>query len=876
MKKLILFLLSIFISVQLLFAQNTLSQLRINDPINSRELENDSIFPPTNLQAQVNDNDVFLTWMPSEDGQGQWLTYSDSTLFTLIGLTEGGTWRIAVRWEPNQIEQFDGEFLSKVEFIPGSDSAEYMLKIWKGEFAETLIYDQEIVNFTILEWNKIMLDNPLQIDASEELWVGIEINQSAEDYPIGNDAGPAVQWYGDLVSFDVGEWASGADFGLDYNWTLRAFITQSNGPANLFKELSRGNSTLSKSSFPDAFNVYRDGELLTEVPITDLQYTDDEVNNGIFTYGVTAIYDSIESDPATIDVQIGGPQLIIVPDSLTIVMESNDSIGQQIQLVNPGNETLAWSITDVDNWIAYEVLEGEILPGDSVELQLTINTDALNAGIYSSVTEFEINNLNNANRYLFINLIVTGNPEILLSPDSLDFGNVLVENASSLQFILQNAGADDLFVSAIESSNEAFTVYNDAYYLSPGEAVFINVEFLPVDLIEYNGTITITSNDPDQPEATIVLSGTGSLAPPLNLQASVEGQVVELSWLDPTDGPGTWLYYGTGVNSTAIGITEGALWYIASRWDASQLIDYAGKYLTKTRLYYFIGQSDYTLKIWANDSAPELVYEQFIGQPDTTSWNEIILDEPFLIDGQTDLLIGYEINQEANSFPAGVDAGPSVYGYGDLVSFDGVNWDKLTDFGLDFNWSIQAFISGEEGLVQIPNPSTERNPVANFQFQLSNANKKVSNNKMRSTNDFLGYNIYRDGNALNTEIFTENSFTDTLADAGTYSYTVTAVYDEGESPAAGPVFVTVDSVELLLPQNWQMIETNIEHQLLLPENMSGHENNILLAGDYVGVFFKHDEQLILAGMTYWDGSDTELIAFGDHNLTPLKDGFHYR
>jgi hypothetical protein len=127
---------------------------------------------------------------------------------------------------------------------------------------------------------------------------------------------------------------------------------------------------------------------------------------------------------------------------------------------------------------------------------------------------------------------------------------------------------------------------------------------------------------------------------------------------------------------------------------------------------------------------------------------------------------------------------------------------------------------------------------------------------------------------LNEEIYTENSFTDTLTDAGTYSYTVTAIYDEGESPEAGPVFINIDSVELLLPQNWHMTETNIEHQILIPASISLYDDNVLLAGDYVGVFFTHDEQLILAGMTYWDGSDTDLIAFGDHNLTPLKDGFH--
>lgn len=535
---------------------------------------------------------------------------------------------------------------------------------------------------------------------------------------------------------------------------------------------------------------------------------------------------------------------------------------------------LTWNITEYDEWITSEILNGEILPGDSVELNLTVSSDALSAGLYSSITEFEINNLSNPSRILSIDLIFTGDPEIAVYPDTLNFGNVLVETSGSLQFMLQNEGADDLFVSAIESSNDAFTLYNEAYYLTPGESIFINVMFFPSDLIEYSGTITITSNDHFQPESSITLVGTGSLAPPLNLQASLDGQVVDLTWLDPNGGPGSFLYYGTGVNSSAIGIIEGGVWYLAARWDASQLIDYAGEYLTKARFYYFIGQSDYTLKIWANDSVPELLYEQSLGLPDTTSWSEIVLDEPFYIDGETDLLIGYEINQEINSFPAGIDLGHSVSGYGDLVSFDGANWDKLTDFGLDVNWSIQVFVSGEEVFMQIPSSTIGSMSTKDLPFRLVDAQEVESNNNSRSINDFLGYNIYRDGNILNTEVFTENSFTDTLTDAGTYSYEVTAVYDEGESPATGPVVVSIDSVELLLPQNWQMFETNVEHQILIPASTSTHKDNILSAGDYVGVFFLHDEQLILAGMTYWDGSDSELIAYGDHSLTPLKDGFH--
>ena len=45
----------------------------------------------------------------------------------------------------------------------------------------------------------------------------------------------------------------------------------------------------------------------------------------------------------------------------------------------------------------------------------------------------------------------------------------------------------------------------------------------------------------------------------------------------------------------------------------------------------------------------------------------------------------------------------------------------------------------------------------------------------------LGYNVYRDGEKLNAEPVTANSYTDAVSDSKTHKYKVTAVYDEGES-----------------------------------------------------------------------------------------------
>ena len=61
-----------------------------------------------------------------------------------------------------------------------------------------------------------------------------------------------------------------------------------------------------------------------------------------------------------------------------------------------------------------------------------------------------------------------------------------------------------------------------------------------------------------------------------------------------------------------------------------------------------------------------------------------------------------------------------------------------------------------------------------------------------------GFNIYRDGTKVNREPVAEVRYTDTVADYGTYTYTVAAVYDDGtESEQSDALQVEVPDIRLL-------------------------------------------------------------------------------
>lgn len=94
------------------------------------------------------------------------------------------------------------------------------------------------------------------------------------------------------------------------------------------------------------------------------------------------------------------------------------------------------------------------------------------------------------------------------------------------------------------------------------------------------------------------------------------------------------------------------------------------------------------------------------------------------------------------------------------------------------------------------------NPAQNFAGNLVNADVVLTwNAPAVATRDHIGYKIYRNANLLSTINNPATlTYTDLAVPVGEYAYTLTAVYDSGESVAAGPVNISV-SAQLDPPAN---------------------------------------------------------------------------
>ncbi|PYI88128.1 MAG: hypothetical protein DME26_04120 [Verrucomicrobia bacterium] len=106
-----------------------------------------------------------------------------------------------------------------------------------------------------------------------------------------------------------------------------------------------------------------------------------------------------------------------------------------------------------------------------------------------------------------------------MSPQSYDFGIVVIGQTKTFTFGVANNGNTTLTVNSITSNNPRFSVGGPpSISFAPGFIAQFPVSFNPTAIGFQTGQLTFNSNDPDQPTVTVSLSGTGiSAVDPANL-----------------------------------------------------------------------------------------------------------------------------------------------------------------------------------------------------------------------------------------------------------------------------------------------------------------------------------------------------------------------
>ncbi len=361
-----------------------------------------TLLPPTELTgpaAAVTGEDINLEW--TAPATGAILQWDDGINDDAIGLTDGGTFSVASHWEPGDLTEYDGMMLEKIAFFAGDyPGLTFTMKVWTGTGA-TEVLSQAVSSYVQNDWNEIVLDNPIMIDASQDFWFGYETTHAAGEYPAGCDAGPAIQNYGDMI-LNGGSWESlyvltgGV---IDANWNLIGTASIADGKAALNQqtvmtkpaavsanssnfELAGTNAGQGKKYVPAAskelqgYNVYRDGSMLDFT--TETNYTDNVSVSGTYEYYVTAVYDAGESDPSntwTVDVTTG----------------IEEALAKAIHVFpNPATDVVNIQSDFNINAVSVYNYTGQLINVEKVnKTEYRFNSSSLNTGIYFFQIETE-------------------------------------------------------------------------------------------------------------------------------------------------------------------------------------------------------------------------------------------------------------------------------------------------------------------------------------------------------------------------------------------------------------------------------------------------------------------------------------------------------
>lgn len=203
-------------------------------------------------------------------------------------------------------------------------------------------------------------------------------------------------------------------------------------------------------------------------------------------------------------------------------------------------------------------------------------------------------------------------------------------------------------------------------------------------ILSYEALVQYTSSEPKHryaPQGETYFSG--------NLKLDSKGVSEQANSPENKTDRALVLHYDAD-NIDAIGLNAGGTFFAAVRFPTDMVAPFEAYTLNSVKVFINDLPSSLKLLVWnagTTTTPGQIVHEQLI-EPLANSWNDVVLDNPLELSGE-DLWIGFEITHDPGNFVMGFDAGATVMD-GNWLSEDGVNWEHLSDYGLQGNWNIRA------------------------------------------------------------------------------------------------------------------------------------------------------------------------------------------
>jgi HYDIN/CFA65/VesB-like, Ig-like domain len=205
--------------------------------------------------------------------------------------------------------------------------------------------------------------------------------------------------------------------------------------------------------------------------------------------------------------------------TLSTVGYTNTSISMEIAAASlEGNETCVGEVS-VDNGTSWTTVievsngqdDGYTLHQGSAAPSGLDNNNNVQFRFRSAANQWDDSCWND-------NVLVTGNPGTSQSPDisvsnSVTFGSVAIASSADQVVTVNNVGDADLTITAVSALSAPFSTLVDNcanQTVVPAGSCTLTLRFAPTSTGAFASTLSINSNDPDEPSTAIALSGTGT------------------------------------------------------------------------------------------------------------------------------------------------------------------------------------------------------------------------------------------------------------------------------------------------------------------------------------------------------------------------------
>ncbi len=367
------------------------------------------------------------------------------------------------------------------------------------------------------------------------------------------------------------------------------------------------------------------------------------------------------------------------------------------------------------------------------------------------------------------------------------------ESGSTTELAPQQAEMTSIGISSVQATEEPISVVYAANVPKPvaksaavprpvkfniyrnGEVIATTTEKAYVDKLPSFNTYTyyvtaVYENDWESP-ATRSVSVDRPIAQkgiaPYALTGTSTADGLNLNWESPDRALSLSYVQGTkigGLGLTGSNLTPHAFIHFAK----DDLKPYIGQRIDHIMFGLFSTEvSDVAIEIAEDEN---IIYHQPVSSV-VGGWNDVRLNEPYLIKGESDLYIGYTLSHDSGIKPLGVDVKedgtfPSDPDKGDILtnSASPGYWYRLSEkFKLNYNWAIKAVLANDFDVI----------------FKTQDAKD-------------ITYNVYYEGEKIR-EGLTATSVI--IPDAKQGNYYVTAIQNGIESGESNKVFFYTGAID---------------------------------------------------------------------------------